>query len=597
MGTTTLSIAGAGEDSAATGDLDLRVNVTIQGTLGSSIVAGGTGFGDRIFDIPSGLSVNVTLKALTVQGGTAFGSENGGGVRNRSAGLLSLVQADFTNNTSARGSGGGLSQTAGTLFATTINFTGNSAGSNGGGADLEGSVVTTMATHLTFTSNTALQGGGLAAFVAAGATGSMPMLNSSTFSGNATTSGGYGGGLAIARTTAVQIDVLGNTASNGGGVELVGSTVPSVLSGRIVIRDNTASINGGGIYSKNCGSCSLLHVVLENNEATKDGSALYPFGGLTIEKTTMNANHTGGLGRYGGAVLHTGTAAGGPLILTNLTIGENTSSPVGGAVVVTSKATDLFSNVTIGNNTGGTANGIAVPAPGKPPQLRNTVVSSAGTNCSRPLLSLGHNLESGNTCGFNKTGDLINADPLLFPLADNGGGTHTMKPQGTSPVMDAGDTAVCPIYDQRSARRPYDWDGNGTATCDIGAYEQGGLMAALNSDVGFSSITVSVSGSIVTYTLGLKNVGAGSGLNTMMADNLPASLSFVSCTVTVPGACGGIGNNRTVKFDEVKVGDTPTITIVANILGTGTIVNSVSVWSDNADWFPTDNTGSATIQV
>jgi hypothetical protein len=52
-----------------------------------------------------------------------------------------------------------------------------------------------------------------------------------------------------------------------------------------------------------------------------------------------------------------------------------------------------------------------------------------------------------------------------------------------------------------------------------------------------------------------------------------------------------------VTFDEFKVGDTPTIVIVANILATGTIVNSVSVWSDNADWFPTDNTGSVTIQA
>jgi uncharacterized repeat protein (TIGR01451 family) len=118
-----------------------------------------------------------------------------------------------------------------------------------------------------------------------------------------------------------------------------------------------------------------------------------------------------------------------------------------------------------------------------------------------------------------------------------------------------------------------------------------------NNDVGFTEVTASVSGSTVTYTLALKNAGAGSGLNTMVVDNLPASLSFVSCAATVPGACGGTGNNRTVAFNEIKLGDKPTVTIVANIMGTGTIVNSVSAWSDNADWFPTDNTASATIQV
>lgn len=561
-GTTTLTIAGAGEDSAATGDLDLKVNVVIGGSLGSSIVAAGAGLGDRLFDVPSGLAVNVTLKALAVQGGAAPGSENGGAVRYRGTGTLTLLQADFTDNAAVGGSGGGLSQTSGMLSANIVTFRGNSAARNGGGADIEGSTVTTLFTHLTFTSNTAFQGGGLAAFVAAGATGSVPLLDGSTFSTNASTTGGYGGGLAIARTTAVKIDILDNTASNGGGVELVGSTAPAALSGRIVISGNAAALNGGGIYSKNCGvSCSLLHVVLENNSAAKNGSAMYVFGGLTAEKMTLNANHTGGQGQYGGAVFHIGPPAG-PLTFTNLTIGENTNGPVAGGVVIASKATDLFTNVSIANNMGGSYNGVAVTPGSKPPQVRNTIVSSTGASCSRPLQSLGHNLESGNTCGFNQGGDLINANAMLAALADNGGGTHTMKLLTGSPAIDSGDPVGCPIYDQRSVRRPYDGDGNGTATCDIGAYEVSGPLASLNNDIGFSSTVATVTGSSVTYAFTIKNTGEGAAANTLFTDMLPDSLDATACTASGV-VCFLNGNTCVAIWESIPVGANQTVAISA----------------------------------
>src|SRR6266540_1520636 len=123
-------------------------------------------------------------------------------------------------------------------------------------------------------------------------------------------------------------------------------------------------------------------------------------------------------------------------------------------MAITSAATDVLTNDRIANNTGGTAKAIAVTGGGAAPQLKNVVASSTGTNCSGPITSLGHNLDSGNSCGFRKAGDLVSADPKLGAWTDTGGFTKTMRPQWTSPIIDAGDPNGCPTTDQRVVSRP-----------------------------------------------------------------------------------------------------------------------------------------------
>src|SRR5690606_28103931 len=76
--------------------------------------------------------------------------------------------------------------------------------------------------------------------------------------------------------------------------------------------------------------------------------------------------------------------------------------------------------------------------------------------------------------GYPGTGN-IEADPLLGSLADNGGFTHTHSIDASSPAIDTGSASVCPVVDHRSYMRPIDGDGDGTALCDMGAYEYGAL--------------------------------------------------------------------------------------------------------------------------
>src|SRR5205823_6358251 len=96
-------------------------------------------------------------------------------------------------------------------------------------------------------------------------------------------------------------------------------------------------------------------------------------------------------------------------------------------------------------------------------------------NCDGGVVSLGSNLDSGATCGFAAAGDQSNRDPLLGPLADNGGPTQTQALLAGSPAIDAGSCAnaagVTVGEDQRGLSRPRDGDGDGISRCDVGALE------------------------------------------------------------------------------------------------------------------------------
>src|SRR5262249_22190885 len=102
-----------------------------------------------------------------------------------------------------------------------------------------------------------------------------------------------------------------------------------------------------------------------------------------------------------------------------------------------------------------------------------------GDNCANfgTVMSKGHNLDSGTSCGLTGTGDIVNKNPMLGPLQDNGGHTPTHALLAGSPAIDAGGTDCPPPgTDQRGFDRPADGNGDGVATCDIGAYEAGALV-------------------------------------------------------------------------------------------------------------------------
>ena len=209
--------------------------------------------------------------------------------------------------------------------------------------------------------------------------------------------------------------------SQGAGIQMIGGklilTNSSVTNNKLIPTENT---KGGGIYLE---------------------------GGAVIENSTVSQN---GAGTGGGIFL-----AGGTTTITNTTIFNNEAA-VGGGIY---DEPNFFSfaflyNSIVANNSNGNCGG-------------------GSETCGFEMISLGNNLESGNSCEFAGADDFINTDPLLGSLAWNGGIGFTHTPLAGSPAIDNGNNLNCPSMDQRGAPRPFDGNADGTATCDIGAVEYG----------------------------------------------------------------------------------------------------------------------------
>ncbi len=293
-------------------------------------------------------------------------------------------------------------------------------------------------------------------------------------SGLTLTGGSAQGGAAIQlqQSDALTIDscVLADNKSLGGGAIYIWSSTLTVQNSTISGNEATTS-GGGGIYIGGGSRAVLSNVDISGNKAVNStaGGGIYIEGSsLIIYKSTISGN--GPVNTGGGIYLFNNANS----YLENVTISGNSANAGGG--ISNASSTLLLTNVTITNNTG-SSNGGGIYNSGDVTSI-NTIVSNnpgSGANCENiggTFTSHGHNIDSGNTCGFDHAGDLVNTDPLLGPLYNNGGDTETHALLLNSPAIDAGNDSGCPSYtDQRGFFRHEDGDGDGNAVCDIGAFE------------------------------------------------------------------------------------------------------------------------------
>ena len=165
-----LSIPGAGEDAAATGDLDILDDVTITGDEDVALAVIDGNDLDRVFDVHSG---TVTLSNLTLGDGTAT---TGGGLRTAAGTDVTLVRSmAFVN--AATGGGGGI-WAGGTLTLDRSILYANNGGPSGGGLHVDTGGAATIV-NSTVTVNTATAGSAITA-----AAGSTVTITDSTLAAN-----------------------------------------------------------------------------------------------------------------------------------------------------------------------------------------------------------------------------------------------------------------------------------------------------------------------------------------------------------------------------------------------------------------------------
>ena len=202
-----------------------------------------------------------------------------------------------------------------------------------------------------------------------------------------------------------------------------------------VIEGSVAGGPGGGVRNNN--DIFILDSTLSGNTTADHGGGMDDHGSSFLENVTVTGNTVTG-GGLGGGLYNLGG--------TNMTVRSSTlvGNAAGAGTALHNGGSTTVSNVLFVGSCDGTVD-----------------VSGGGS------------LESpGDSCGLDAASDQVSvADPALGALADNGGptDTHALLPGG--PAIDQGENALCPDLDQRGEARPFDGDYDGTADCDVGAFE------------------------------------------------------------------------------------------------------------------------------
>jgi predicted outer membrane repeat protein len=407
---------------------------------------------------------------LTVQNCALSGNRAylGGGIYN--SGMLTLSNSIFSSNLADLG---GAINNGGMLTVGDSTFISNSAGSGGGGICSGGAMTLTNSTVSENSEDLSSDygyGGGIFDFFY----GTMTVTNCSITDNRAGADGG--GILSYGALTVNNSTLFGNLAADGGGID--GG------NGTLTLSNSTLSSNsantGGGVLEY--GTCNITDCTIINNVADVAGGISKWFGTMFIMNSTIAGNaatYTGGVDNlYGVLTISNSTIAGNSSTGANsygggITNGDRDSGP----------ATLTISNSTIADNFSMGQGGGAFNYPGKIFNARNTIIADnmapTGADIFGSVTTSRYNLV-GNTnggSGFDPT-DLLNVDPLLGPLQDNGGPTLTMALLDGSPAIDAGDNTDAPDWDQRGPGYPRIVNG----IIDIGAFEVQSDRPGTNQD-------------------------------------------------------------------------------------------------------------------
>lgn len=461
-----------GFQSGLTGTISLTQG---QFTISSSMKIEGLGAANTIIDAQQNSRVfnitstagDVALDGLTLENGQVAAA--GGAIYSTSMGTLTVTNSTLSANTVTdvgSGSSGGAIYSAGTtVTVTNSTLSGNLAKATaatdlhidkGGAIFVSGAALSVSNSTLSGNSAPATGNGAGSLGGAIYTYNTTVTLASSMFSENSATS------------TSFSHSGMGGVIFVSGGALTV---TDSILSGNSAAGSGGGGGFGGAINSNNA-AVSITGSTLSANSATSLASAGWGYGGgvrtvggtLTVTNSTFSGNSAAGIGRgYGGAIWTNSTA----VTLTNSTLSANSAravsfaAGVGGGLFVQGTSLSVTNSTLSGNSAGNRAGGVF--AGGTIAALQNSIVAGNTDSGTAPdlLRSAGSLIVAGSLIGDNNgsglapapigvpdiNGNLIGThvspiDPLLGPLANNGGPTQTMALLPGSPTINAGSNAL-----------------------------------------------------------------------------------------------------------------------------------------------------------
>jgi hypothetical protein len=452
----------------------------------TGVVTGGL-HGGAIFQDGASLTINNS----TLSGNSTFSPDSDGGAIFAQNAAVTLDYVNIAGNSTIAGNsrGGGVALRNSTLTASEATISGNSttAGlSDGGGVFLDGSTALFEESAIAgnFTRGSNARGGGVATRGAS----QVSFEKSTVLSFNRTdANGSVGGALFVGGGTAdfnnsTLIENFTNGQNAGGGAAAVGTggtlrlngatvtlnrTVGSGshggalanLSGNLTVRNSTVSGNqaqhsagrGGGVFSDSnlVGSqlTTILNSTISGNSAGSRGGGLFNGDGRTeIKHSTITNNSTPFIGA-----------------------GNGVGSQGNSATLTVVESSIIAGNVGSAGGTGSDVDFVDAPFVNSFQSLGSNVVGTTSTNA---------------LASFNQPRDKTGiTNPLLGPLASNGGPTQTHALLAGSPAINNGS----PSFNPNAFTPPLTTDQRGTGfprvlggRIDAGAFES--ALSAFSAD-------------------------------------------------------------------------------------------------------------------
>jgi uncharacterized repeat protein (TIGR01451 family)/CSLREA domain-containing protein len=394
--------------------------------------------------------------------------------------------------------------------------------------------------------------------------------------------GAFGGGQAHLTQTQVLSNVARSASSSAfnGGLNNLATlrVVTSTIAHNRAVGDSDSGSGGLG----NTGTAEVIDsLIADNSVINPSGIVTGSAGGISHGGSgTLTVRRSSIVGNQAGNAAAINTYGNPTTRIVNSTVSGNSS--VGINVILTGTA--YLTHTTIASNTGG-----GLGHPGVNINAYGVLIAYNAYSCAGwdgGVLNAAASLSSDSGC---PAGFTPNTDPLLQPLAPNGGATpnHALSPG--SPALEG--VAVCGASeDQRGVSRP-----QGLA-CDIGAFEQEATNLAVSKSV---TPTNPQTGDVLTYTIIVTNLSTFDAELVTLTDTISGNVVFGGVVSAGSGfTLASSTTNQAVFTNSVlSAGANATIVFTATTTQGGLVTNTVTVSSGRPDSDLSNNTFTVTTVV